>query len=81
MSAHLFLTHQIFNYKRFLKIEDLRCVITNYFFNDEPTVIQSFLPNTESTRIGLNASSEEMSIDNGSTRSASKFFTETIKKL
>ena len=42
---------------------------------------QNFLPNTESTRIGLNASSEEMSIGNRSTRSASKSLTATIKKL
>ena len=45
----------------------------NYTIDDEPTVLQGFIPNTESTRIARSDNSEDMSVDNRSTRSAGKF--------
>ena len=42
-------------------------------FEDEPSIIQGFVPNVESTRLVQNASTEESTSDNGSVRNTSKF--------
>ena len=42
-------------------------------FEDEPSIIQGFVPNVESTRLVQNATTEESTSDNGSVRNTSKF--------
>merc|ERR1712223_109240 len=41
-------------------------------FEDEPSIIQGFVPNVESTRLVQNASTEESTSDNGSVRNTSE---------